>query len=276
MSNALASETMEKVRSRIVGVNIPTSERIATGLVGAAAIVLGVRRRGISGAIAASLGTVAIVRAITGRCPAYRARAIRRGIHVRRVVTIQAKPSEIYEVWRDLANLPRFMSHVKSVTEEGGGVSRWVVDVGGKELEWRAEIVEDSPNRRLRWKSIEGDIRHEGEIDIREESGDRGTVVEVKMHYFPPGGLLVASTLYGFLRKLAKVDIGTELVRLRQLLETGEIATGARRVPDLDDDDKAVSAARIATNAPPPVTTAQTSAHDVQGQVRSAPTGGLR
>jgi uncharacterized membrane protein len=277
MSDADARKTMEKVRSRIVGVNIPTGERIATGLLGATAIAIGLRRRGLSGAIAAGLGSVAIVRAITGRCPAYRARAIRRGIHVRRVVTIQAKPEQIYAVWRDLANLPRFMSHVKSVVDEGGGMSRWAVEVGGKELEWRAEIVEDSPNRRLRWKSVGGDIRHEGEIDIREESGDRGTVVEVKMHYFPPGGLLVASALYGFLRKLAKVDIGTELVRLRQLLETGEIATGARRVPDLDADDKAVSAAKVAPTAPPPIATAQTSAHDVEGTVRSAPTtGGLR
>lgn len=275
MSNA-ARRRMHNVRSRLLGVNIPAGERVATGLVGAAAILIGLRRRGLAGAIAAGLGSVAVVRAITGRCPGYRARAVRRGIHVRRVVTIQAKPEQIYSIWRDLANLPRFMSHVKSVTDEGGNISRWVVEVGGKELEWRAEIVEDSPGRRLRWKSIGGDIRHEGEIDIRPESGDRGTVLEVKMHYFPPGGLLVASTLYGFLRKIAKVDIGGELVRLRQLLETGEIATGARRVPDLDPDDKAISAAQVAPRQPPPVTTAQTSAHDVQGTVRSAPTGGVR
>ena len=266
---------MQNVRSRIVGVNIPTGERIATGLVGAAAIVLGAQRRSLAGAIAAGLGSIAVGRAIVGRCPAYRARAIRKGIHVRRVVTIQATPAQVYAVWRDLANLPRFMSHVKSVTDEGDNISKWVVEVGGKELDWRAQIVEDTPNRRLRWKSLDGDISHEGEIDIREATGDRGTVVEVKMRYFPPGGLLVASAFYGFLRKLAKVDIGTELARLRQLLETGEIATGARRIASLDDNDKALSASRVAPSQPPPVTTAQTSAHDVQGQVRSIP-GGVR
>ena len=264
---------MHTVRSRIVGVNIPTSERIATGLAGAAAILIGAHRRSLGGLIAAGLGTVAIARAITGRCPAYRARAARKGIHVRRVVTIQATPEQIYDLWRDLSNLPKFMSHVKSVTDEGNNVSRWVVEVGGKQLDWRAEIVEDTPNRRLRWKSLDGDISHEGELDIREGSGDRGTEVEVKMHYFPPGGLLVAGAFYGFLRKLAKVDIGTELVRLRQLLETGEIATGARRMSSLDDDDKALSAAHVAPDQPPPVTTAQTSVHDIQGNVRSIPGG---
>jgi uncharacterized membrane protein len=247
----------EHLRSRIVGVNIPTTERIASGVAGAAAIFFGVHRRSFAGAIIAGLGTAAVVRAITGRCPVYRARAIRRGIHVRRVVTIQAPPAQIYGVWRDLANLPRFMSHVTSVIDEGGDISRWRVESGGKTLEWRAQIVEDTPNRRLRWKSIDGDISHEGELDLRE--GARGTVVEVKMHYFPPGGLLVASALHGFLRKLAKVDIGQELVRLRQLIETGEIATGARRVPDLDTDDKALSAAQVAPVHTPPVTSAATA-----------------
>jgi len=256
---------MQHVRSRLVGVNIPPSERIISGLAGVAAIILGVRRRGISGVVAAGLGATAVVRSVTGRCPAYRARAARKGIHVRRAITIQARPDEIYAMWRQLSNLPRFMSHVKSVTDEGNGVSRWVVEVAGKTLEWTAEIKEDLPNRRLRWESLGGDIRHSGEIDLREQPGDRGTTLEVKMHYFPPGGLLVAGALYGFFRKIAKVDIGTELVRLRQLLETGEIATGARRVPDLDDDDKAVSAARVAPNAPPPAVTAATSAHDVGG-----------
>jgi uncharacterized membrane protein len=219
---------MQHVRSRIVGVNIPTSERVATGVVGAAAILLGARQRSIGGMIAAGVGTALVVRAIAGRCPLYRARAVRKGIHVRRVITIQATPAQVYTMWRDLANLPRFMTHVKSVTPEDETISKWVVEVGGKRLEWRAEIVEDSPNRRLRWKSLGGDISHEGEIDIREATGDRGTEVEVKMHYFPPGGLLTASMLYGVLRKIANVDIGIELARLRQLLETGEIATGAR------------------------------------------------
>ncbi|HLL23556.1 MAG TPA: SRPBCC family protein [Kofleriaceae bacterium] len=256
---------MEHVRSRIVGVNVPPGERVATGLAGAAAVVLGARRRSLEGFAVAGLGAGLIVRAITGRCGAYRARSLRRGIHVRRVITIQASAAEIYDVWRDLTNLPRFMSHVKSVTREDADISRWVVEIAGKELTWRAQVVEDTPNRRLRWKSIGGDISHQGEIDIREQANGRGTLLEVKMHYLPPGGVLVAGVLHGFLRKLAKVDIGTELVRLRQLLETGEIATGARRVRDLDEDDKAISAAELAPLQPPPATTAETSQHDVGG-----------
>lgn len=271
MSDA-ARAAMHHIRSRVVGVNIPTGERIATGLAAAAAIVLGLRQRSIGGFVAAGLGTLALARAVSGRCPGYRARAIRKGIHVRKVITIQASPSAIYAVWRDLAKLPSFMSHVKEVVDEGNNISRWVVAVGRKQLEWRAQILEDSPNRRLRWRSIGGDISHEGEIDIREQSGDRGTIVEVKLHYFPPGGLIVASAFHGFLRKLARLDLGTELVRLRQLLETGELATGARRREELEEDDKAVSASHIMTTQPGAVTSAQHAQHEV----RSIPVGGAR
>ena len=120
---------------------------------------------------------------------------------MRRAITIQATPRQIYDMWRDLENLPRFMEHVTSVTIEDGGISRWVVEQGPARLSWRAEIVEDVARQRLRWRSLPGgDIEHEGSIELRAAPGDRGTVVEVKFHYFPPGGLIVASALSAFSR----------------------------------------------------------------------------
>jgi uncharacterized membrane protein len=182
---------MHNIRSRIIGVNIPSSERVVTGLLGAAALVYGAHRRTLGGVAIATIGGIALVRALTGRCPMTRARAIKKGVHVRRVVTIQAPASQIYEKFREL--------HLRDV-----------------------DILEHTQGRRIRWR--DGD--DVGELDLRE--GDRGTVVEWKMHYKPSGGIVVASLFYGFLRKLARVDIGLDLVRLRQLIETGEIATGER------------------------------------------------
>jgi uncharacterized membrane protein len=232
-----------EIRSRISGINVPRAERIASGCLGGAAILLGLRRRSLGGLAIAGLGAAFVVRALTGRCPLYRSRALRKGIQVRRAITIQATPRQIYETWRDLEQLPRFLKHVTSVTVEEGGISRWVVEQGPAKLEWRAEVVEDSPGKRLRWRSLPGgDIEHDGSLELHKAPGDRGTVVEVKLHYFPPGGLIVASALSGFLRKLTAVQIGEELARLQQLLETGEITTGARRFDDLPEEDRAIDA----------------------------------
>jgi len=260
----------QSIRSRIVGVNVPAGERVATLLAGAGLVGLGLSRRSLGGLLAAGVGAVALVRAVSGRCPVYRSRAIRKGIHVRRVITIQAAPREIYDFWRDLTNLPRFMEHVESVVLEDAGVSRWTLEQGRKRLRYRARITEDSPGQRLRWESLPGgDLDHLGSLDLREAPGDRGTELVVKMHYFPPGGLIVASALYAFLRQLARAQIGMELTRLRQLIETGEIATGARRVEDLERKEKGVLESPELNPTPAmPVTTAQRSAWPTTGGAR--------
>jgi uncharacterized membrane protein len=134
------------------------------------------------------------------------------------------------------------------------------VKEGPKRLEWRAEILEDTPARRIRWKSLPGgDIEHEGVIEISEAAADHGTTVEVKLQYFPPGGLFVASALAGFLRKLTSVQIGEELARLQQLVETGEITTGARRLDELGEEAKVLGVTAVPAQAPRPLTTAQSS-----------------
>ncbi|MGE5186181.1 MAG: SRPBCC family protein [Acidobacteriota bacterium] len=233
----------DPLRSRLVGVNVPGYERIASVAAGGVLAVIGARRKGVGGALLAVLGGGLVLRGVTGRCGLYRMRAVRKGIEVRRAVTVQASPQEVYELWRDLRNLPRFMAHVRSVELEADGTSRWVIEEGGRQLSWRAELTEETPGRRLRWQSLPGgDLDHQGILDLHEAPGGRGTVVEVRMLYRPPGGLFVAGELSGFLRDVPGLQLAAELARLRQLIETGELATGARNREELRADEKVTSA----------------------------------
>lgn len=255
MWRAAPLRTMDQnrdIRSRIVGTNVPGWERIASVVLGAGLVGTGVARiagvrmkeRGIVGGVVLGLAGVALLgRGITGRSGLYRMRSVRKGIEVRRAVTIQCSPQEVYELWRDLRNLPRFMEHVKSIEIESDRISRWRVAEGPKTLEWRAEITEDTPGRRLRWRSLPGgDIEHEGVVDVYEAPGGRGTVVEVRMRYRPPGGLVVMGMLNGILRKLPGLQLAEELARLRMLIETGELATAARNPRELAAEEKVYSA----------------------------------
>jgi uncharacterized membrane protein len=235
------------IRSRIAGINVPRWERVASVVIGGGlasaglAQIAGVRlRRGVLGGVVLALvGAGFVARGITGRSGLYRMRAVRKGIEVRRAVTIQATPQQVYAMWRDLRNLTQFMSHVKSIDLVGDGVSRWRVEEGGRVLEWQAEITEDTPARRLRWRSLPGgDLHHEGILDLYESPGHRGTVVDVRIRYMPPGGLVVAGMFSDLLRKLPGLQLAEELARLRMLLETGELATGARNPAELTAREK--------------------------------------
>jgi uncharacterized membrane protein len=250
------------IRSRLFGVNVPRGERIATAVGGAAAIAVGLRglgHRPIGSALLAAAGVAAIARAATGRCPAYRARALRKGIQIRRAVTVQSSRREVYELWRDFTNLPRFMKHISQVTTERGGRSHWIAQAAGRQLEWTVEIIEDLPGRRLRWRSLPGgDLRHEGTLDLRDAPGDRGTTVEIKLHWLPPGGAIVAAAFHALLRRLVSIEVGQDLARFQQLIETGEITTGARRIDEVPPDDSRPAPPAV-DPMPPPVTTAETS-----------------
>jgi uncharacterized membrane protein len=189
------------IRSRLVGINVPTAERIASVAIGSAFAFVGVRRRDIAGFVLAAIGGALVARGVTGRCGLYRMRAARKGIEVRRAVTVQASPGEVYELWR--------------------------------EMRGSVDVLEDAPARRLRWRSLPGDeLRFEGTLDLIEAIGDRGTIVDVRILYRPRGGLVVSGMLGNYLRKLHGIELAEELARMRMVLETGELATGAMTARD--------------------------------------------
>jgi uncharacterized membrane protein len=234
-------------RSRQVGVNIPPYERALTVALGSAALAFGVRalieeRRSPLGWILAAVGAPLIARGVSGRSVVYRQLTDRKGVEARRSVTVLRPRSEVYRLWRRLENLPRFMNHVTDVTSEDNRVSHWVVDEGPMTLEWLAEIVEDVPDRRIAWRSIPGgDVDNEGTVEFRDAPGDRGTEVHVWIRYNPPGGLIVKSALGGLLRRFTSLQLDAELTRLRQLLETGELATGASNRDDRNEVERKVA-----------------------------------
>src|SRR5690606_19679933 len=102
------------------------------------------------GALIALAGGAMLYRGATGRCPVYRrfgidtaGESLSRGVEVERSITVSASPDEVYRFLRDVSNHPRFMSHVESAQELGGGRGRW--KARGVDMEWEARMVEDVP-----------------------------------------------------------------------------------------------------------------------------------
>ncbi len=149
-------------------------------------------------------------------------------IQVEKTVTIDRPVEELYSYWRDLTNLPNFMGHLKSVTKknEAGTITHWVANAPlDLNVEWDAEIIKDEPNHLIAWNALgNADIDNCGFVRFQPATGDRGTQVKVVLEYQPPGGALTnaIAKLFG---ESPQEQIGDELNRFKQLMETGEIAT---------------------------------------------------
>ncbi|WP_447987413.1 SRPBCC family protein [Nitrospira sp. Nam74] len=215
-------------------VNVDDVERWVSGITGAALALYGVRRRGVNGGAVAALGAVLLYRSITGRSLLYQALGVRlvrttRGrqrVEVVEGIMINRTSDELYRFWRNFENLPRVMRHVASVTVEDEKRSHWVVSgPGGKRLEWDAEIVNDKPGQFIAWQSCGGsDVDHWGVVRFVPAPGGRGTQVTIELEYEPIGGAfgVTVAKLFG---EEPGQEIGEDLRRFKQYMETGDILT---------------------------------------------------
>jgi uncharacterized membrane protein len=188
-------------------------------------------------------------------------RSPRAGIEARRAVTIQRTRDDVYRLLRRLDNLPKFMEHVTEVRVDDERTSHWAIKEGPVTLHWTAELVEDVPGRRLAWRSRPGGaVTQHGEIELRDAPGGRGTEVHLCVSYRPPLASITPAPLRALLRRYTSAQLGVELGRLRQLLEAGEIAIGAPRVPEKSDTAAALEVAAMIAPLP-----AHTAAQQTRG-----------
>ena len=99
---------------------------------------------------------------------------------------------------------------------------------GGGTIEWTTRITEDRPGELIAWASEEGvDVPNSGKVEFRDAPGGRGTWVSATILYDPPAGIIGKVIAKMFQREPA-IQARRDLRRLKQFLETGEIATSAR------------------------------------------------
>jgi uncharacterized membrane protein len=154
----------------------------------------------------------------------------RTGIHVDRTIVISRSPEEVYQFWRNLENLPRFMRHLESVQEIDNKHSHWVAKApAGGLVEWKAEIINDLENKLIAWRSLEGaDVDNAGSVHFTPASGCFGTEVKVCLQYNPPGGTLgfLFAKLFG---EEPSQQIARDLERFKEIMETGSTSGPAKQ-----------------------------------------------
>ncbi len=104
-------------------------------------------------------------------------------------IEAQAPVQTVYEYWRNLENLPNFMSNIEEVRSTGPDTTHWVVKGPlGTRMEFDARTTQDEPNSAIGWNTVDGDVQTSGQVRFQELGPDR-TRIDVTMNYAnPPGG----------------------------------------------------------------------------------------
>ena len=99
----------------------------------------------------------------------------------------------------------------------------WRANVGGAESEWHAEIVDQTPDRRIAWKSLSG-AENAGAVLF--DAVPEGThEVTLRMQYEPEGPTENVGDALGFVARRVEGD----LERFKDFIEERGRATGGWR-----------------------------------------------
>ncbi len=146
-------------------------------------------------------------------------------IDVKRSITVNRGVADVYAHWRKLENLPRFMSHLESVTVLSEKRSKWRARAPlGTKVEWEAEITEDIPEALISWCSLPSSmVPNGGSVRFRPAPGDRGTEIRVHLKYDVPGGAIAKAfgMLFG---EEPTLQVADDLRRFKQMMELGDVA----------------------------------------------------
>jgi uncharacterized membrane protein len=237
-------ENLRREQSADAGINVGKTERVVSGIAGAAVIVLALRQKRLRGMLL-PLGGSLLSRAVSGRCAVNRALgrntargdrvspvasvARGEGIKVERSITVSRPREEVYRFWRQLENLPRFMDHLESVTVIDENRSHWVAKApAGTKVEWDATIHNEIENELIAWRSLPGaDVDNAGSVHF--ETTGNGTEVRVVLSYDPPAGK-VGATVAKLLGEEPSQQVEEDLRRFKQVMEATETTgRGTRR-----------------------------------------------
>jgi uncharacterized membrane protein len=152
------------------------------------------------------------------------------GTRIEKAFTIMRPAGDLYAYWRDFANLPSIMSHLEAVDVIDDLHSRWSAKgPAGFTAVWEAEIIDDTPGRRIAWRSIGGGIPNAGSVNFIAAPAGRGTELRVEIEWAPPGGALGKSFAHLFGDDPGLI-VETDLRRFKSTMEAGHVAVNGTDV----------------------------------------------
>jgi uncharacterized membrane protein len=114
-----------------------------------------------------------------------RARTAEDGVStVQHSIVVDLPIAAVYKQWVDFESYPEFLPAAREVKLTGEVYSRWTVAISKLSRQFLVEILEQLPEERLVWRTIEGDVWFSGDATF-DAIDKQQTRVDVTVHWKP-------------------------------------------------------------------------------------------
>lgn len=139
-------------------------------------------------------------------------------------IMVSAPLRDVYNQWTQFESFPLFMEGVKQVTQLDDKRLFWRAEIGGREQEWEAEIVDQTPDERIAWRSVSGAVN--GGVVLFKGVPDDRTEVTLRIRYDPK----TLAESVGSALGLVGARVARDLERFATFMNERRQATGGWRV----------------------------------------------
>jgi carbon monoxide dehydrogenase subunit G len=128
-------------------------------------------------------------------------------------IVVNAPLHAVYNQWTQFETFPRFMDGIKEVRQLDDTHLHWRAKVGGKDVEWDAQIDQQIPDSLISWHSTSG-AKNTGAVGFM-PAGENRTRVSVTMKHDPAGAAESVGDSLGFTSR----RVAGDLERFKEFIE---------------------------------------------------------
>ncbi len=141
---------------------------------------------------------------------------------IEKTIDVDVPVRTVYDQWTQFESFPKFMEGVESVQQLDDKRLHWKAEIAGIAREWEAEIVDQTPDQRVAWRSTDG-TTNSGSISFAPAAS--GTRVTLSLEFEPEGIVEKVGDALNIVDRRAEGD----LERFKTFIEGRGVETGAWR-----------------------------------------------
>ena len=128
-----------------------------------------------------------------------------------------------YNQWTQFEEFPRFMAGVERIEQRTDTLTHWTTSIGGVRREFDAKIIEQHPDQRVSWQTLDRPKQH-GTVTFHPLDAGH-TRVMLHMEFDPEGFVEKAGDALGVVEQ----RIHGDLARFKDFIEDRQRETGSWR-----------------------------------------------